>query len=318
MKYHDLTLRDGSHAISHKLTIETIENHCNFAEKAGIEVVEVGHGNGIGASSIIIGESLVSDLEMIQAARRHLKNTKISVHVIPGMATIKRDIDPIIDMVDIFRVASHCTEATITKTHIEYLASKGKVVYGVLMMAALCSPTVLVEEALKMKSYGASAVIIMDSSGSFFPDDVTKRINALTVLTIPIGFHGHNNMHLAVANSLAAIKTGASIIDVTAKGFGAGAGNTPLEIMEAVFPTNLDIEFVHKYANDFPYDHPTIKLVNILTAIYKLFSGFEKCILSMCEKYNISLVKLVEAISSHNLVAGQDDIIRVIAARMGA
>jgi len=318
MKYHDLTLRDGSHAISHKLTIETIEKHCKFAEKAGIEVVEVGHGNGVGASSIIIGESLVSDFEMIQAARQHLRNTKISVHIIPGMATIKRDIDPIIDMVDIFRVASHCTEATITKTHIEYLASKGKVVYGVLMMAALCSPTVLVEEALKMKSYGASAVIIMDSSGSFFPDDVTERINALTVLNIPIGFHGHNNMHLAVANSLAAIHTGASIIDVTVKGFGAGAGNTPLEIMEAVFPTNLDIEFVHKYANEFPYDHPNIKLVNILTAKYKLFSGFEKCILSMCEKYNISLVRLVEEISSHNLVAGQDDIIRVIAARMGA
>lgn len=318
MKYHDLTLRDGSHAISHKLTIETIENHCKFAEKAGIQVVEVGHGNGVGASSIIIGESLVSDFEMILAARQHLRKTKISVHIIPGMATIKRDIDPIIDMVDIFRVASHCTEATITKTHIEYLASKGKVVYGVLMMSALCSPTVLVEEALKMKSYGASAVIIMDSSGSFFPDDVTERINALTVLNIPIGFHGHNNMHLAVANSLAAIHAGASIIDVTVNGFGAGAGNTPLEIMEAVFPTNLDIEFVHKYANEFPYDHPKIKLVNILTAKYKLFSGFEKCILSMCEKYNISLVRLVEEISSHNLVAGQDDIIRVIAARMGA
>lgn len=318
MKYHDLTLRDGSHAISHQLTIETIENHCKFAETAGIEVVEIGHGNGIGASSIIIGESLVSDIEMIQTARLHLNKTKISVHIIPGMATIKRDIEPILNMVDIFRVASHCTEATITKTHIEYLAARGKTVYGVLMMAALCSPTILVEEALKMKSYGASAVIVMDSSGSFFPEDVSARINALKVLNLPIGFHGHNNMHLAVANSLAAIRSGASIIDVTVKGFGAGAGNTPLEIMEAVYPTNLDIEFVYKYTNTFPYAVPSIKLVNILTAKYKLFSGFEKCILAMCEKYNISLVRLVDEISSHNLVAGQDDIIRVIAARLGA
>jgi 4-hydroxy 2-oxovalerate aldolase len=105
---------------------------------------------------------------------------------------------------------------------------------------------------------------------------------------------------------------------VTVKGFGAGAGNTPLEIMEAVYPTNLDIEFVYKYTNTFPYAVPSIKLVNILTAKYKLFSGFEKCILAMCEKYNISLVRLVDEISSHNLVAGQDDIIRVIAARLGA
>jgi 4-hydroxy 2-oxovalerate aldolase len=298
--------------------MENIENHCKFAESAGIEVVEVGHGNGVGASSIIIGESLVSDLEMIHVARRHLKNTKISVHVIPGVATIKRDIEPIVDMVDIFRVASHCTEATMTKTHMEYLASKGKTVYGVLMMAALCSPTVLLEEALKMKSYGASAIIIMDSSGSFFPEDVSERIEALQVLNVPIGFHGHNNMHLAVANSLAAIHSGASIIDVTVKGFGAGAGNTPLEIMEAVYPTNLDIEFVQKYTDAFPYDCPTTKLVNILTAKYKLFSGFEKCILSMCEKYNVPLVKLVSEIASHNLVAGQDDLIRVIAARLGA
>jgi len=318
MKYHDLTLRDGSHAISHKLSLETIEKHCKFAETAGIEVVEVGHGNGLGASSIIIGESLMTDLDMIQTARRHLKKTKISVHIIPGVATIKRDIEPVLDLVDIFRVASHCTEATMTKTHIEYLAAKGKTVYGVLMMAALSSPTVLVEEALKMKSYGASAVIIMDSSGSFSPEDVSERIEALSVLNIPIGFHGHNNMHLAVANSLAAIRSGASIIDVTVKGFGAGAGNTPLEVMEAVYPTNLDVEFIHKYADAFPYDRPITKLVNILTAKYKLFSGFEKCILSMCENYNVPLVKLVDEISKNNLVAGQDDIIRVIAARLGA
>jgi len=105
---------------------------------------------------------------------------------------------------------------------------------------------------------------------------------------------------------------------VTVKGFGAGAGNTPLEVMEAVYPTNLDVEFIHKYADAFPYDRPITKLVNILTAKYKLFSGFEKCILSMCENYNVPLVKLVDEISKNNLVAGQDDIIRVIAARLGA
>ena len=318
MEYHDLTLRDGSHAVSHRLTAQDVEKHCKFAERVGISVIEVGHGNGLGASSLAIGESLVSDHEMIHIARKNLKNTRISVHVIPGVATIKRDIEPIIHLVDIFRVASHCTEATMTKTHIEHLVSKGKTVYGVLMMAALCSTTVLVEEALKMKMYGASAIIIMDSTGSFFPSNVAERINALSVLDVPIGFHGHNNMDLSVANSLAAIQNGAKIIDVTIKGFGAGAGNTPLEIMEAVQPTRLNMDAVFEYADSFPYKSPSIKLVNVLTAKHKLFSGFEKCIIGACERYNLSIQKLVEEVSNKKLVAGQDDLVYVIAAQLAS
>ena len=142
--YHDLTLRDGSHAISHQITEQMIIDHCIFAEEAGIEVIEVGHGNGLGASSLLIGESLLNDYEMIKIARTHLKKTKLSVHVIPGLATIKRDIDIAISLgVDIFRIASHCTEASLTKSHIEYLSCKGKTVYGVLMMSASCSPCLL-------------------------------------------------------------------------------------------------------------------------------------------------------------------------------
>ena len=208
--FHDLTLRDGSHAIAHQLTEEMIKEHCIFAEDAGIEVIEVGHGNGLGASSILIGESLLTDFDMITIAKRYLKKTKLSVHIIPGLATINRDIDPAIELgVDIFRIASHCSEASLTKTHIEYLSAKGKTVYGVLMMSATCSIDKLYEEACKMKSYGALAIIIMDSSGSFKPKDVSERINALIKLKIPIGFHGHNNLYLAVANSMAAIESGA-------------------------------------------------------------------------------------------------------------
>ena len=178
--YHDLTLRDGSHAISHKLTKNMIEEYCIFAEDAGIEVIEVGHGNGLGASSILIGESLLSDYEMISIARKHLKKTKLSIHIIPGIATIKRDIDIAISLgVDIFRIASHCTEASLTKSHIEYLSNKGKIVYGVLMMTSMCSPNELFEEASKMKSYGALSIIIMDSTGSFLPSDVSERIKLL-------------------------------------------------------------------------------------------------------------------------------------------
>jgi 4-hydroxy 2-oxovalerate aldolase len=313
--YNDLTLRDGSHAIGHQLTEEMIIEHCKFCEDAGIDTLEIGHGNGLGASSILIGESLLSDVVMIKIAKKYLKKTKLSVHIIPGIATISRDIDSAIELgVDIFRIASHCTEASLTKTHIEYLRSKNKTVYGVLMMSASCSIDILYEEASKMKSYGAMAIIIMDSSGSYLPKDVTERINTLKKLDIPIGFHGHNNLYLAVANSLAAIESGAKIIDVTVRGFGAGPGNTPLEIMVFLHEDKLiDKNKVLEYCDNFKMQTPLCKPINILTSKYKLFGGFEKHILKACEKYNISYITLIEEISKHSLTAGQEDFIYVIA-----
>lgn len=313
--YHDLTLRDGSHAISHQLTAKMIEEYCIFAEDAGIEVIEVGHGNGLGASSLLIGESLLTDFEMISLAKKHLKNTKLSVHIIPGLATITRDIDQAIDLgVDIFRIASHCTEASLTKTHIEYLCNKGKTVFGVLMMSATCSIDILYQEASKMKSYGASSIIIMDSTGSFMPCDVTDRIKSLVNLKIPIGFHGHNNLYMAVANSLAALESGASIIDVTLRGFGAGAGNTPLEIMAFLHESPMiNKNKILEYCDKFQQPVPLCKPINILTSKYKLFGGFEKHILNASEKYNISYINIIHEISKHSLTAGQEDFIYIIA-----
>ena len=316
--YHDLTLRDGSHAISHKLSEQMIIDHCIFAEEAGIEVIEIGHGNGLGASSILIGESLITDYEMISIAKKYLKNTKLSVHIIPGIATINHDILKAIELgVDIFRVASHCTEASLTKTHIEYLSKNGKTVYGALMMSALCSLDILYSEAEKMKSYGASAVIIMDSSGSFTPTDVSKMIKYLKELNIKIGFHAHNNLQLAVANSLSAIESGADIIDVTVKGFGAGAGNTPLEVMLFLHESkNIDKTKVLEYCDKFDITTPVCKPINILTSKYKLMSGFEKHIIVAAKKYNISYIKLIEEISKQKIISGQEDFIYIIAKQL--
>lgn len=316
--YHDLTLRDGSHAISHQLTREMISDYCIFAEAAGIEVIEVGHGNGLGASSALIGEALLPDFEMIEIARKHLKKTKLSVHIIPGFATIKRDIDPAIMLgVDIFRIASHCTEASLTKTHIEYLSSLNKTVYGVLMMTAMCSVETLFEEASKMKSYGANAIIIMDSTGSYLPSDVKERISKLVELEIPIGFHAHNNMQLAVANSLMAIECGASIIDVTIRGFGAGAGNTPLEIMAYLYESkSLDKVKILEQCDKFKVPIPYCKPINILTSQYKLMSGFEKHITKAASQYNISYITLTNELGLQNLVSGQEDFIYIIAKRL--
>ena len=315
MTYHDLTLRDGCHAISHKLSKELLIKYCEFANKVGIKVLEVGHGNGLGASSQLIGESLLTDHELIKIAKQNLPNTLISVHLIPGIATVQRDVIPAIDAgVDIFRVACHCTEASITKTHIEYICSRGKTVYGALMMSAKCSVDRLVGEAQKMKSYGANGVIVMDSSGSFTPDDVEERILALKKLDIKIGFHGHNNLHLAVTNSITAIKCGADIIDVTLKGFGAGAGNTPLEIMNQLHPDDyLNNDEILKGVEQFDFKYPISKPVNILTSFYKMFSGFEKHIIKASEQYNIPITFLTEKLNEKELVAGQEDFIYIVA-----
>ena len=323
----DHTLRDGNHAVGHKISLSQIRRYCEFAESALIPIVEVGHGNGLGASSLLIGQSLHSDEEMISTAREQLKKTKLCVHTIPGISTIKNNIQPAVDLgVDIFRVASHCTEATITKTHIEYLKSKNKTVYGVLMMTALADIKTLVEEAKKMQSYGAEAIIIMDSTGTYLPFEVSDIIDALkNNLTVPIGFHGHNNLNMAVINSIVAIQKGASIIDACIRGFGAGAGNTQLEIIVPVlskYGYNTDIDFnklVMESDNVMTYliSNPSIIApINILTGLNKIFSGFEKPIVKASKLNGIEYSSLIFELGNRKLVAGQEDLIVQIAETM--
>lgn len=320
----DPSLRDGNHSVKHSIKLNSIEKYCIFAEEANIPIVEVGHGNGLGASSILIGESLHSDHEILSAARKHLKKSKLSVHSIPGISTIKDDIQPAIDCgVDIFRIATHCTEATLSKTHIEYLKSKNIEVHGVLMMSALVDVSELVIQSKIMQSYGAEAIIIMDSTGTYMLSDIIERIGALSKeLEVPIGFHGHNNLGLSVANSLLAAECGATYIDACICGFGAGAGNTPLELIIPVleknnFNTNIDFNKVIKEAeNVLDYLVPSIPVstpVNILTGLNKLFSGFEKPIIKASKLYNIEYSSLIFELGSRKLVAGQEDLIMEIA-----
>jgi 4-hydroxy 2-oxovalerate aldolase len=232
----DSTLRDGSHAYSHQITLEQVKAYATAAEAAGFNFLEVGHGNGLGASSLQVGESLVPEGEMLRAAKACLKRTKLSVHVIPGFATINREIAQAIDAgVELFRVGCHCTEADITQRHISHVRSAGHEAWGVLMMSHMVSGEVLLEETKKMQSYGAQGIVLMDSAGAYFPADVTAKVGLLAAkLEVPVGFHAHNNLGLAVANSIAALEAGARIVDGTGRGFGAGAGNAPIELIAAV------------------------------------------------------------------------------------
>lgn len=320
----DPSLRDGNHSVKHTISLSSVERYCKFAEDAHIPVVEVGHGNGLGASSILIGKSTHSDYEILKSARANLKKSKLSVHSIPGISTIEKDIKPAIDCgVDIFRIATHCTESTLSKTHIEFLKQQSKEVHGVLMMSALITAKELLEQSLMMQSYGAEAIIIMDSTGTYMPKDIQERICMLVDnLHIPVGFHGHNNLGLSVANSLVAAENGASIIDACICGFGAGAGNTPLELILPVlekngFETEIDFNKVIKEAETvLDYLVPEIPVanpVNILTGLNKLFSGFEKPIIKASKLYNIEYSSLIFELGNRKLVAGQEDLILEIA-----
>lgn len=327
IRISDPTLRDGSHAIGHRLTAVQIAAYAKLADAARIPIVEVGHGNGLGASSLQVGESLLSDGEMLAAARERLKHGKLGVHAIPGFATVRSHLRMAADAgVDVFRIAAHCTEADITRKHIEFIRGAGKEAYGVLMMCHMAAPGKLAEEAVKMQSYGAHGVVIMDSAGALVPHEVTERIAALTdKLDIDVGFHAHNNLGLAVANSVAAVQAGATIVDGTARGFGAGAGNAQLEVLVAVleklgYETGIGLFPLLGAAEEaektLVRDIPSIDSISLVSGLAGVFSGFKKHVLAMADRYGIDPKELLLELGRRNVVAGQEDLIIESALRL--
>jgi 4-hydroxy 2-oxovalerate aldolase len=325
----DPTLRDGNHAVRHQLSRQSFIAYCQAAEAAGVPIVEVGHGNGLGASSMLIGESNLSDDEILSVSRENLLKTRLAIHLIPGFCTIKNDLAKAVDLgVDIFRVGAHCTEADITGRHIEYARTAGKETYGVLMMSHMVTPAVLLEEAKKMESYGAEAIVIMDSAGAYFPDDVTERISTLiNGLNIPVGFHGHNNLGMAVINSVAAVKAGASILDGSIRGFGAGAGNTQLEVLVAVlerlgFETGIDLYKILDAADlaekEFNPIAPFSTPISIISGLAGVFSGFSKQVTRTAQDYKVDPRDIFFALGKRNAVAGQESLIIEVAQEIAA
>ncbi|MGF1730491.1 4-hydroxy-2-oxovalerate aldolase [Photobacterium kasasachensis] len=316
----DATLRDGNHAVRHQLSQENIKQYCLAVDAANIPIVEVGHGNGIGASSIQVGLAKESDRTLLETAREHLTNAKLGVHVIPGFATIKKDLSPAVEIgVDVFRIASHCTEADVTARHISYVREQNKEVYGVLMMSHMAPVKTLVEEAQKMESYGAEAIIIMDSAGAYLPRDVEERISALRdSLTCRVGFHGHNNLGMAIANSVTAVNCGATVIDGCARGFGAGAGNSQLEVLVPVleregYKTGVDLYKILD-ASDIAQKHlmeivPTISSTSIVSGLSGVFSGYLMRVNKVAMEYGVDPRDIFFLLGEKKVVAGQEDMI---------
>jgi 4-hydroxy 2-oxovalerate aldolase len=322
MNIYDVTLRDGNHALRHQLTVDFLESYCEIADRSGVWAVEVGHGNGLGASSYLVGKSIATDAQLLTAARNSLKNTKLAVHSIPGFATLQRDLIPAIDLgVDIFRVATHVTEANTAEKHIEYLANKEILVHGVLMMSHMISINGLVEQAKLMENYGASAVIIMDSSGNFIPRDVSERVDALkSKLKVEVGFHAHNNLGVAVSNAITAEEFGATIIDGASMGLGAGAGNAQLENIVAISGRDNDIKKLNTFysmsqivENSFPENLPRVTSSSIQSGMAGVFSGYAPQVKALAQELGIEAGTLWSEMAKRKLVAGQESMIREIA-----
>jgi|SRR5882724_1337709 len=315
----DSTLRDGSHAVSHQFTKETIQTYAKSAEEAGIQVVMVGHGNGLGASSLQLGVSLLTDKEMLLAAKKMVKKTKLGAFLIPGFGTIKNDLEPAIQSgINVLMVASHCTEANITKQHIEYAVKKNLETYGVLMMSHMISTKELVEQAHLMQEYGAKGVLIMDSAGTYLPEEVTEKVSTLIQeLKIEIGFHAHNNLGMAIANSVAAVKAGATIIDTTTRGLGAGAGNCQLEVFVAVmekmgYDTKLDL---YKLMDNSDYIATVMKKpqeissIGLTSGLAGVFSGFAPHAVRHAKTFDLDPRDILMELGKRKVIAGQEDII---------
>ncbi len=316
----DSTLRDGSHAIAHQFRATDIEKYAAGAERAGIPILVVGHGNGLGASSLQLGFSLLTDHEMLKTARKQLKKTKLGAFLIPGFGTIKKDIDPAIaDGVEVMMIASHCTEANITREHIEYVAKKGIETYGVLMMTHMLGPNELLEQARLMQDYGAKGVLLMDSAGAYLPEDVKFKIDKIVNgLKIDVGFHAHNNLGLAIANALAAISAGAKIIDGTTRGLGAGAGNCQLEVLVAVcqklgFKTNVDLYKLMDLSENIIAKVMTnpqeISSASLTSGLVGVFSGFAPHAKRAAKNYKVDVRDILVELGKRKIIAGQEDII---------
>ena len=322
-KLYDVTLRDGNHALRHNLTAKFIHDYCKNADSSGVWAVEVGHGNGLGASSHLVGKSAESDHDLLEAARQHLTTTKLAVHSIPGFATIKRDIKPAISIgVDVFRIATHVTEADVSQKHIEYLASNNIEVQGVLMMSHMIDVVGLIKQVSLMKQYGATAVILMDSAGYFVPSDVSQRIYAIRdAIDIEVGFHAHNNLGLGVGNALAAINEGATVIDGASMGLGAGAGNAQLESIVAAGNREETIDSdIYKFLqmsklveDSYPDKLPRTTSSSTQSGLAGVFSGYAPQVHAISEELGLDSHSLWREMANRKLVAGQESMIREIA-----
>ncbi|MDX1693305.1 MAG: 4-hydroxy-2-oxovalerate aldolase [Ketobacteraceae bacterium] len=325
---HDMCLRDGMHPKQHQITIDEMIDIATALDDAGVPLIEITHGDGLGGASVNYGFPAARDEEYLKAVIPRLKKSKVSALLLPGIGTVDHLKMAADCGVSTIRVATHCTEADVSEQHIGMASEMGLDTVGFLMMAHMISPEALLEQALLMESYGANCIYCTDSAGYMMPDDVRDRISLLRERLKPeteIGFHGHHNLALGVANSLVAVECGARRIDGSAAGLGAGAGNTPLEVFAAVLDragaeTGVDIFKLMNVAEEkiIPLmDHLVRVDRDSLTLGYAgVYSSFLLFAKRAGKKYGVPSQHILLEMAKRKAIGGQEDLIEDVAMQM--
>ena len=324
-----MCLRDGMHPKRHLITVEEMVDIASALDAAGIPLIEVTHGDGLGGASVNYGFPAASDEEYLSAVCREMKNAKVSALLLPGIGTVDHLKMAVDCGIATIRVATHCTEADVSEQHIKMAASiDGLDTVGFLMMAHMIEPEELLAQLKLMEDYGANCVYITDSAGYMLPEDVTARVALARAELNPeteVGFHGHHNLAMGIANSLAAVEAGASRIDGSLAGLGAGAGNTPLEVFIAVcermgVETGVNLFKAMDIAEDkvMPLmDHMVRIDRDALTLGYAgVYSSFLLFAKRSAEKYNLSSRDILVELGRRRTVGGQEDMIEDLALDM--
>lgn len=325
---HDMSLRDGMHAKRHQISLDEMVNIATGLDDAGIPLIEVTHGDGLGGASLNYGFAAHSDEEYLSAVIPKMKQAKVSALLLPGIGTIDHLLMAKDLGVTTIRVATHCTEADVSQQHITKSAELGLDTVGFLMMAHMVDSDTLIEQARIMENFGANCIYATDSAGYMLPEEVNQKFRALRAALKPeteLGFHGHHNLGMGIANSLAAINAGANRIDGSVAGLGAGAGNTPLEVLVAVLERmgadhGVDLFKIMDVAEDLivpMLDAPIRVDRNALTLGYAgVYSSFLLFAKRAEDKYGISARDLLVELGRRGTVGGQEDMIEDLALTM--
>ena len=327
---HDMCLRDGMHPKQHQITVEQMVDIAGALDDAKVPLIEVTHGDGLGGASVNYGFPAADDETYLRAVTERVTTSKISALLLPGIGTVDHLRMAADCGVKTIRVATHCTEANVSRQHINLSRELELDTVGFLMMAHMIPAEELLEQALLMEAYGANCIYCTDSAGYMLPDDVTDRIALLRDKLKPeteIGFHGHHNLAMGVGNSLAAIEAGANRIDGSAAGLGAGAGNTPLEAMAAVLDrmgaiTGVDIFKLADAAEDHVLpimDEPVRLSRDALVLGYAgAYSSFLLFAKRAQARYGVPSHDILLEMAKRRTVGGQEDLIEAIAIEMAA
>ena len=326
----DSTLRDGSHAKRHQITAEQVVTVAGALDRAGVDVIEVSHGDGLGGASFNYGFSLTDEFELIAAAVGAVQRARIAVLLLPGIG-VKEDLARARELgATVARIATHCTEADISPSHLAFSRELGFKTVGFLMMAHMNSPEGLLEQAKIMEEAGAETIYVTDSAGALLPDGVRARVEALRGGLggeVEVGFHGHENLSLAIANSIAAHEAGATWIDGCTCGLGAGAGNAPTEVLTAVFEKlgiglNAETFPMLDVAEDVVrpiMDRPQlVDRATLLLGYAGVYSSFLLHAERAAERFHVSTKDILVEVGKRKAVGGQEDLIIDIAAELAA